>query len=277
MPSLNDDIDDLYRLPLGEFTAARNALAKSIGGADAKRVRALAKPTLVPWTVNQVYWHARSTYDRLIKNGHRLRKAQIAALEGRAADVREAADAHRQALSEAVGQAARYAALAGSDPGPDALMRTFEAISLATELAEPPGRLTQPLQPMGFEALADVRVKVRLKPDTQRDVRGVRLQPDQAQRDVRGVRLQPDQTQRDVRGVRLQPDHSEPKPDLKHLRAVAEASRRREADVKQAQTVLARAEAAETRARQVWDRAHDELLKARQKLQALRQSSVRST
>ena len=55
--------------------------------------------------------------------------------------------------------------------------------------------------------------KVRLKPDTTSDVRGVRLQTDrdslQADRekhDVRGVRLQADREKHDVRGVRLQAD-----------------------------------------------------------------------
>jgi hypothetical protein len=44
-------------------------------------VKALKKPTLVPWAVNQVYWHARPVYDRLAKSGAALRSAQIAALE----------------------------------------------------------------------------------------------------------------------------------------------------------------------------------------------------
>ena len=88
--ALDAKIDDLYRLPLGEFTGARNALAKSLSKDDAKLVKALEKPTVVPWAVNQVYWRARSTYDRLMKSGEKLRAAQIAALEGRAADVRAA-------------------------------------------------------------------------------------------------------------------------------------------------------------------------------------------
>ena len=83
MSALDAKIDDLYRQPLGEFTGARNALAKTLTGDEAKRVKALAKPTVVPWAVNQVYWRARAAYDRLMKSGERLRKAQIAALEGR--------------------------------------------------------------------------------------------------------------------------------------------------------------------------------------------------
>ena len=45
----NDDqpIDDLYRGPLVEFTAARNALVKTLRGADASRIRKLVKPSVV--------------------------------------------------------------------------------------------------------------------------------------------------------------------------------------------------------------------------------------
>jgi hypothetical protein len=155
--SLDGKIDDLYRQPLDAFVTARNALAKTLTGDDAKRVRALVKPTVVPWAVNQVYWQARPTYDKLIKSGERLRAAQIASLEGRrGADVREAGDVHRTALADAVKAAERIAATAGANPPADALMRTFETLSLASEPPEPPGRLTKPLQPFGFEALAGV-------------------------------------------------------------------------------------------------------------------------
>jgi hypothetical protein len=78
--ALDATIDDLYKLPLAEFTGARNALAKSLKGDEAKRVKGREKPTVVPWAVNQVYWRARSTYDRLMKSGAKLREAQIAAL-----------------------------------------------------------------------------------------------------------------------------------------------------------------------------------------------------
>jgi hypothetical protein len=264
--ALDDKTDDLYRLPLADFTPARNALAKSIGGADAARVRALAKPPLVPWAVNQVYWRARSVYDRLMKSGERLRKAQVDTLEGRAADVRAAGDAHRRAIAEAVAEAGRLAAAAGSKPSPDALMRTFEALSVATEGSEPPGRLTQPLQPAGFEALAGVTPKpavrsVRLQADRDRGVRG-QADPD------RSVRLQADrdpdvrhQAERD-RGTRVQ--------EARERRLQADRDRKREVEIKTAQAALARAEAAEGKARAIWERAHDTLLHARSTLSSLK-------
>jgi len=175
--AIENRIDELYRAPLQEFTAARNALAKSLSGDEAKRVRALAKPTVVPWAINQVYWHARRAYDALMKSGERLRKAQLAALAGKKADLREAGDVHRRAIADAAREAERLAGAAGSRPSPDVLTRTLEALSLASEPPEAPGRLTRELQPAGFEALAGVTPTVRLKPETTSQTT-VRLQPD---------------------------------------------------------------------------------------------------
>ena len=158
MATIDSKIDDLYHGPLGDFVASRTALAKTLTGDDAKRVRALTKPTVVPWAVNQVYWRSRPVYDRLIKAGEKLRDAQVAALGGKKADVRAATDAHRKAVAEAVQHAEKYAAFDGAHPPSEALMRTFEAISLKAGADHVPGRLTKPLQPAGFEALAGVTV-----------------------------------------------------------------------------------------------------------------------
>ena len=157
MSALDDRIDDLYKLPLAEFTAARNALAKTLGGDDAKRVKALAKPTVVPWAINQLYWRSRKTYDRLLDRGAKLRKAQLAVLSGKgdADALREATDAHREAVATAAREAGRPTG--SGTQHLDALTRTLEALSVAAEPPESPGRLTDVLQPAGFEALAGVK------------------------------------------------------------------------------------------------------------------------
>jgi hypothetical protein len=254
--SLDGKIDDLYRQPLDAFVTARNALAKTLTGDDAKRVRALVKPTVVPWAVNQVYWQARPTYDKLIKSGERLRAAQIASLEGRrGGDVREASDTHRTALADAVKAAERIAAAAGANPSADALMRTFETLSLASEPPEPPGRLTKPLQPSGFEALAGVTPIARpatagvARPSRDREPGG----PERAA-------LQPS-------------DKKRSESDRRKERAAEEAARKREAAIKAAAAALARAEAAEQLARTAWERSHDKLLEARQALSKLKTES----
>ena len=161
VPPLESSIDTLYQGPLGDFVAARTALARTLKGDDAKRVKALQKPAVVAWAVNQVYWHARPVYDRLIKSGAALRAAQIAARGGRSADVRGAGETHRKAIADAVKNAQRLAASYAVHPNADAISQTFEALSLATSAVEPAGRLTKPMSPAGFEALAGVTVKAQ--------------------------------------------------------------------------------------------------------------------
>jgi hypothetical protein len=244
--SLDAKIDDLYRQPLDDFITSRNALAKTLSGADAKRVRALAKPTVVPWAVNQVYWHARPTYDKVIKSGERLRTAQIASLEGRrGVDLREAGDAHRRAVADAVKEAERLAAAAGASPAADALMRTFETLSLASGSAEAPGRLTKALQPAGFEALAGVTPK----PPAPLAFKA-----------------------REAAGPAGAAAGS--KSDRKKEQAAAEAARKRDAAIKTAAAAVARAEAAEQLARTAWEQSHDKLLKARQHLTSLKNEKL---
>ena len=264
MSALDAKIDDLYREPLNNFTSARNALAKSLSGDEAKRVRALGKPTLVPWAVNQVYWHARAAYDRLMKSGERLRKAQIAALEGRSADVRAASEAHRHAIAEVVAEAERLAAPAGSKPGADALARTFEALSLATERPESPGRFTQALQPAGFEALMGVKPQPGV----------ARVQPREAGGHERPP-LHPGKTPvlhstRTAGAVSATRDAKADRARREAEAREAAATRQHQAAVKEAEEKLARAEAAERQARTVWERAHDGLLEARRRLSELK-------
>src|SRR5881396_1612806 len=85
---LEDDLDALYRLPLAEFTAARNTLAGQLKqggrGNEAEFVKALVKPSISAWAVNQLYWKHREAFEGLIAAGKRLGTAQAWQLAGRA-------------------------------------------------------------------------------------------------------------------------------------------------------------------------------------------------
>jgi hypothetical protein len=235
--ALESSIDTLYKGPLGEFVSARTALAKSLSGSDAKRVKALQKPAVAAWAVNQVYWHARPLYDRLLKSGKALRSAQIAALGGRSADVRGAGETHREAIAGAVKEARRLAVSSGVQPNADALARTFEALSLATREVEPDGRLTKPLSPAGFEALAGVTVRVHA-PRPQREV----------------------------------PPPENQKKTAKEKEEKAEADRLKQEQIKDAQASLEQARQAEASARADWERRKRDLDAATQTLDRLRNS-----
>jgi hypothetical protein len=251
-------IDELFQVPLNEFTARRNALAKTLAGADASRIRALTKPSVAAWAVNQVYWHARSLYDRLIKSGERLRNAQIAALEGKRADVRSASDAHRRAVADAVAEAVRLANAAGSHPSPDPVMRTFESISLAAKPPEHPGRLSEAMQPAGFEALTGVTPKAQAPgPRSGRDQdRGA---PAPSARENAALSASKD-------------DHAERarrRQEAAEARVRAAEGKKRQSEIRKRQAAIARAKAVEARSRAAWERAQQALRKAEERLAAI--------
>ena len=96
---------DLYGLPLEEFTKARDELAKELRGAGKKEaadeVKALRKPSVSAWTVNQLARRHPQETKALVKAGDELRKAQRAAVGGRGPEaLRAATRAHRDRLDE---------------------------------------------------------------------------------------------------------------------------------------------------------------------------------
>ena len=157
---LDDQIDHLYQLPLDEFTAARNALAKDSGASEIKK---LEKPNLAAWTVNQLYWRNRKAYDEVTKAAERMRTAYKQMLAGKTADVRGAEEIHEEALREAK-QAARKLLEDGGHPNPDAVMMPVAETLDALPGAEPPGRLTKPLRRMGFNVLEGLPISAKAGP-----------------------------------------------------------------------------------------------------------------
>ena len=159
-PSHVAGIDQLYQLPLDEFTAARNALAKETGDSSIKK---LEKPNLAAWTVNQLYWRERAVYDAVIDAAGEMRKAYKQMLAGKTADVRKVEDAHKGALQDAR-QAARRILDEGGHPNPDAVMMAVAETLDALPGEETPGRLTKPLRRMGFNVLEGVPISARATP-----------------------------------------------------------------------------------------------------------------
>lgn len=182
-------INDLYQVPLAEFTSARNALAKTLKGDEARSVKALKKPSVVAWAVNQVFWKARPAYDALMKAGQALRAAQIAALKGRKADVRAATEAHRKALSAAVTRAQQQASQAGANPNADQVARMLETLSLAAEPASDAGRFADVIGPSGFEALTGV-TPVAPPPSSRDEAKQKKAKEDEKERRAAEARLE---------------------------------------------------------------------------------------
>ena len=158
--NVEDDLDDLFKLPLTEFIDARKTLAarlKKEGRAtDADDVKALVKPSVSAWAVNQLYWRHREPFDRLIATGQEVRRAQKA---GKVADMREALDARREVLSQLSDHATDLLRDAGNNPSLDMIRRiatTLEGMSAYASLPDgmSVGRLTKDIDPPGFDSLA---------------------------------------------------------------------------------------------------------------------------
>jgi len=142
-------LDRLYQLPLSDFVSARNALAKE-SGADAAEIRALQKPSVPAWAVNQLYWHRRDVYDDLIAAARDLRATHDATLSGKRADLRGASRAHEEAVDAAL-KATLALLEQNGQPVTEATKQAIGTTLRGLPADEPPGRLTRQLQPRGFE------------------------------------------------------------------------------------------------------------------------------
>lgn len=153
------ELDGLFQVPLGEFVNARNDLAASVkknGDAEsAKQIKALRKPSVSAWAVNQVYWNERWIFDALMSASDRLR----AAIESGTADA--VAGDREETVRVAIGRARRFLEESG-ETASDVVMRrittTFDALASYGSSNPNPmrGRLSEDLQPAGFGAFAGV-------------------------------------------------------------------------------------------------------------------------
>jgi hypothetical protein len=159
MAGADDKIDELYQLPLDEFTPARNALAKELGDNEIKK---LEKPNVAAWAVNQLYWRERKLYDEVIKTAEQVRTAYKQMLAGKAADVRAVEVFHTEAMRRAKDAIRRMLTEAGNK-GADAVMTPIAETLDALPTDDRQGRLSRPLRRTGFEALQGVTIAARPK------------------------------------------------------------------------------------------------------------------
>jgi hypothetical protein len=245
MSELDDQIDRLYQLPLDEFTAARNALAKS---AKHPSVKELEKPNLAAWGVNQLYWHHRADYERLAKAGERLRAEHRKLLSGKSSDIRDAEKAHREALRTAADRI-REALQSGGHAATDQTLQAVQETLEALPASEPPGRLTRPLKPLGFEALAGVSISPAAKPQL-RVLPPPSAAAEASPRDVKRERELAKQREKEERERKERQREAQ-----KELKAAEAAMLRAEEAVKQAERTLADLRAARDTAVSEYQRA----------------------
>lgn len=144
------DLARLYQLPLAEFTAARNALAKA-AGQKGDAIRALEKPSVPAWAVNQLYWRERRVYDKLIRASERVRAAHAQVLAGKRVELPTLEAQHAAAVKGAA-DAVRTLLLRSGDPATPATMKAVVDTLQALPGGGTPGQLTKALAPIGFGA-----------------------------------------------------------------------------------------------------------------------------
>lgn len=155
--------EDLYGLPLEEFTPARDALAKELKAAgrkdEAAEVKSLRKPTLAAWALNRAARDHPDAVEQLRAAGADLRAAQDEALSGDAGRLREAG----RALSDEIERVGGLAADALRDAGRPATAAQQEkfagtlrtaAIDAAAGAVLARGVLVDDLDATGFTLLA---------------------------------------------------------------------------------------------------------------------------
>ena len=276
MTALPDEATEVFRADPDGFVAARNDLAARLAADDrtddAAAVKALRKPTVAVWALNQLHERDAEGVTALLDAGAELRAAQQAALsssKGGAERLRTATVARRAAVARLVESASGALTDAGRSADNQVGAMT-SALEVASFEAEPGRELATgtmqrvPDAPGGFGEVfgltavpddgeeaatttaskAKGKAKARAKssaPDRrelQADVARLRRDRDAAERTVRKARQTADGFARELEGMR----ERLAKVEAKHADAAAKASAG-ELDLKRAERDLAKATA----------------------------------
>ena len=275
MTALPDEAAEVFRADPDGFVAARNDLATRLAAEgrieDAAAIKALRKPTVAVWGLNQLHDRDAEGVTALLDAGAELRAAQQAALsssKGGAERLRTATVARRAAVARLVESASDALTEAGrsADNQVGAIAGALEVASFETEAGRELAAGTMQRVPdapggfgevFGLSAVPDDgeeeaatttsskgKAKARAKPsapdrrELQADVARLRRDRDAAERKVRKARQTADGFARELEGMR----ERLAKVEAKHADAAAKASAG-ELDLKRAERDLAKATA----------------------------------
>jgi hypothetical protein len=250
--------EELYGLPPGEFTRARDARANQLradGDRDeANAVKALRKPTVAAWALNQLARRRRKDLDKLLSAGEELRAAQEELLAGGdRAGFQEAAARERDLVAKLASDAAALASEAGERGTglQEKVAETLHAAALDEETAEElrAGRLVKEREAVGGFGAAgggEAPSRVPKKRPAKRSSHPDRQARSVARTDERHARRELDAAERAVQHAQERADAAEAHAKEANERARTTAERLREA--KRAQTAASRAHATAQRA-----------------------------
>ena len=166
MAQIDEVLDELYAVDLGEFLATRKRFAKELkdsGDREASGVVASAqKPTIAAWVLNQLARRKRKEIDLLLDAGHRLRQAQAGLLRGEGQAAFDAArETERSALATLMNDAQSLLRERGAN-SQTTIDQVGESLRMAAVADDgrqllATGRFTRPFtEQTGFDALAAI-------------------------------------------------------------------------------------------------------------------------
>ena len=208
---MSDPVDELYGLPLEEFTEARNRLIRELqdrGDKEgANQVRSLRKPSLAAWAVNQLARRHQDELRALMELRDKLASGDASAFRSASTEQRKLVasltDHARPILEEAEHPASRSTI--------DAISKTLLAGGTETERDQIlSGRLMRELAPSGFEGLPGLGTALR-EDETEEeggvDTRAAQRAEDlarkaeAAEREAERVQVQADAARREAEGL----------------------------------------------------------------------------
>lgn len=196
--------------------------------------------------MNQLYWRRRAVLNKLIEAANARRAVHAKLLKGKGGDVSPAEQAHAAALRTAVGEIRAILAAAGNDPSPATMNAVTDTLQ-ALPGSAPLGRLTEPLQLIGFEALAGLVPTSALRALVPPPAPPARKPGSPPETDAAAARREANDKKRQETTRRREMAET-----IRALRAAKQ-------DGRQAEAALAQAQRALVRVRQERDRLQDQL------------------
>jgi hypothetical protein len=228
---MKDRVDELYALPLEEFTAARNELVRQLQDAgdkgSAKEVRSLRKPTLAAWAVNQL---ARRHADQL----RELMDLRDRLSSGDASALRAASSERRKLVASLTDNARELLEEAGHPSTPATLESVSKSLLAGGTDAERElilgGRLTRELAPSGFEGLPGVAAAMGEEEieEGKVDTRGAR-RAEELSKDAQEAEREAARLEREAGAARREADSLERRAERARVKAEGARARADEA------------------------------------------------
>ncbi|MGI5864583.1 MAG: hypothetical protein ACOX6T_21385 [Myxococcales bacterium] len=266
------EVDQLFALPLERFTAARDKLSARLRregkGQLATQVKALRKPTVPAWAVDQLARRRPEKMRALMRAGDALREAQERVLAGAGGEeLHEASKRERALVSELTREAASILERAGFTPSPahvEPVRATLTALASASEADRrlvARGWLSRPLSPARFDELLG---EIPAPAPTSR-----KPSPTAARAPAAPARARPPARQREEERESLE---EQARRRAERRRLVQQARRARELAAREAESAAREAEALEREAEALGKRAEELESEAERAERAARQA-----